>query len=101
MAKFFNENESKIKYCHENDIKIDGVKYTYTGFLIKNLPQGFGKLSRKETRSTYEGNLEKGKKNDPKAILIIETVKYEGGFILDKKDGYGEVYENHTMDPNL
>ena len=95
LAKFHNIRENQIIYYDNKIVTINKTKQIYTGFLVKKIPEWYGKLTG--GAETYEGHFVNGKKDDKNATLIIGREKYIGGFNMDKKSGYGETYRNHFL----
>ena len=93
LVKFHKIRENQINYCSDSIVTINKIKHTYTGFLVKKIPQWYGKLIVRN--QTYEGHFLDGKKHDENATLIHGGEKYIGGYNMDQKSGHGVFYHNY------
>ena len=94
MEKFYKVEQNQIKYSNGDVIRFFEEKYTYTGFQMKRLPEGYGKLC--DERETYKGYFRNGKKNDPEATIVSSdgVEKKIRGFVDDELEGFGETFTN-------
>ena len=100
MAKFYQIEKNQISYSDGNTIRTFADKFTYTGFLVKQEPQGYGKQC--DEYGTYKGYFYNGKRHDEKGTLITSGYeKYIGGFSMDKFHGFAEIYRKEQYQTEI